>query len=220
MKAMKYSAAIFDLDGTLLDTLEDIADSVNEILKRYSFPQRTLGEIRTFVGNGARNLIIRSLPENTPPGLAEEFLAAYTARYSSNMKNKTRPYDGMPDLLRKLRQNGMKIAVCSNKGDRQVRELCREYFGGLVDAALGELPGIRKKPAPDSIYKVLEMLGASSHEAIYVGDSEVDVITAKNAELPFIGVSWGFRGRAGLEAAGAGLVADNADELFALMTQE
>jgi len=214
---MKYKAAIFDLDGTLLNTLDDIADSVNAMLRMYSFPQRTLDEVRAFVGNGARNLIVKSLPGGVSPSLVDECLSAYAALYSENMSNKTRPYDGILDLLRKLRQNGMKIAVCSNKGDENVKELCFENFGGLVDAASGETPGINKKPAPDSVFKAIEALGADPREVVYIGDSEVDVVTAKNAGLSFIGVSWGYRDKADLQAEGAETIADTPDELLALL---
>ncbi len=214
---MKYKAAIFDLDGTLLNTLDDLADSVNAMLKMYSFPRRTVAELRSFVGNGARNLIARSLPEDSPPTLVDECLSAYIAHYSENMKNKTRPYDGVPDLLQELKKAGMKIAVCSNKGDENVKGLCNEYFGGLVDVASGEVPGIKKKPAPDSIFKAIEALGADPNEVVYIGDSEVDVLTAKNAGISFIGVSWGFRDKADLLAEGAEVIADKADELLALM---
>jgi len=214
---MKYKAAVFDLDGTLLNTLDDLADSVNAMLKMYSFPQRTVAEIRSFVGNGARNLIASSLPENSSPSLVDECLSVYIAHYSKNMNNKTRPYDGVPDLLQHLKQAGIKIAVCSNKGDENVKGLCNEYFGSLVDVASGELPGIKKKPAPDSIFDAIEALGADPNEVVYIGDSEVDVLTAKNAGISFIGVSWGFRDRADLIAEGAEVIADTADELLTLM---
>ncbi|NLM60796.1 MAG: HAD family hydrolase [Clostridiales bacterium] len=211
---MKYRAAIFDMDGTLLDTLEDLADSVNAMLKQYDYPTRTTEEIRTFVGNGARNLIAGAVPAGTAPKRIDECLSAYLAIYEKNMSNKTRPYPGIPELLEKLKLSGMKTAVCSNKGDFNVKNLCEEYFPDLVDTAAGEMPGIRRKPAPDSVLKVLRELNVSPQDAVYIGDSEVDVLTAKNAGLAFIGVTWGFRSRETLLAEGASVIVDTADELL------
>jgi phosphoglycolate phosphatase len=210
---MKYKAAVFDLDGTLLNTLEDIADSVNEMLKMYSFPARSYEEIRSFVGNGARNLIRQSLPADASSELIDECLTVYITHYSNNMRNKTRPYDGVIPLLRELKEKGMKIAVCSNKGDANVKGLCAEYFGGLIDVAAGEVLGIKKKPAPDGVFKAIEDLRADPRDVVYIGDSEVDVITGRNAGIPFVGVSWGFRPREVLIAEGAEIIADTADEL-------
>lgn len=211
---MKYNAVIFDLDGTLIDSLEDLADSVNEMLKKYGFPHRTLEEVRTFVGNGARNLIAKSVPAGTSSEQIDKCLATYLTLYASNMNNKTRPYPGIPEILEKLKDTGVKIAVCSNKGDDNVKDLCEEYFPGLVDIAAGEVPGIMRKPAPDSVLKVIKDLGLSKQDAVYIGDSEVDVRTAKNADMPFIGVSLGFRDSKILYAEGASIVADTADELL------
>jgi phosphoglycolate phosphatase len=211
---MKYKAAIFDLDGTLLDTLEDLTDSVNEMLRQNNFPARTPEEIRTFVGNGARNLIVKSVPAGTGDEQIDKCLSAYLALYENNLNNKTRPYPGMTELLETLRKMGVKIAVCSNKGDGNVKSLCEEYFSGLVDAAAGEMPGIKRKPAPDSVLKAISELSVRVQDAVYIGDSEVDVKTARNAGTAFIGVSWGFRNKDILYAEGASIIADTADELL------
>lgn len=200
---MKYRAAIFDLDGTLLDTLEDLADSVNQTLEAFSLPKRTLAEVRNFVGDGVVQLLERASPRDFPKQTFPELLALYREIYSKTMQNKTAPYRGVPELLEKLKQAGLLVGVCSNKGDPHVKALCMQYFGGLVDAAVGDTPEFRRKPAPDNILKTASLLNVELKEVVYIGDSEVDVETAKNAGVTLICVSWGFRDRAVLEAAGA-----------------
>lgn len=190
---------IFDLDGTLLNTLEDLKDSTNFALSEFGYPERTLDEVRSFVGNGVRKLIERAVPPDCDN--VEECLECFKNHYSENMYNKTAPYDGIVEVLKELRARGLKIGVVSNKFDFAVKELCKKYFDGLIDAAIGQSDEIAKKPAPDGVLKVMEILGAEKDFTIYVGDSDVDVQTAKNANLPCVGVTWGFRDRENLSGA-------------------
>ena len=188
---------VFDLDGTLLNTLEDLLDATNYALRAYGYPERTLAELRRFVGNGAANQIRMSLPEGTPEETVQQVLSAYKPYYTAHCQVKTRPYDGIPEALTALSQE-CSIAIVSNKPDAAVKALCAEYFPGVF--ALGEVPGCPRKPAPDMVYQALAATGAE--KGIYVGDSEVDVVTARNAGMPCVSVLWGFRDRADMEAVG------------------
>lgn len=214
---MAYQTILFDLDGTLLDTLEDLADAVNHILERHRCPQRTLDEVRLFVGNGLGMLMRRSLPaqysQTVSDLLAEELRTYYTA----HSRIKTAPYAGVRELLETLHAAGAKVAVVSNKADEAVGELCSFYFPGLVDAAVGETAGRRPKPAPDAVELALERLHADKTDAVYVGDSQVDLDTAKAAGLPCIAVTWGFRSREDLVKAGAETLADSVEALSRLL---
>ena len=214
---MAYQTILFDLDGTLLDTLEDLADAVNHILERHRCPQRTLDEVRLFVGNGLGMLMRRSLPaqysQTVSDLLAEELRTYYTA----HSRIKTAPYAGVRALLETLQAAGAKVAVVSNKADEAVGELCSFYFPGLVDAAVGETAGRRPKPAPDAVELALERLHVDKTDAVYVGDSQVDLDTAKAAGLPCIAVTWGFRSREDLVKAGAETLADSVEELSRLL---
>ena len=214
---MAYQTILFDLDGTLLDTLEDLADAVNHILERHRCPQRTLDEVRLFVGNGLGMLMRRSLPaqysQTVSDLLAEELRTYYTA----HSRIKTAPYAGVRELLETLHAAGAKVAVVSNKADEAVGELCSFYFPGLVDAAVGETAGRRPKSAPDAVELALERLHADKTDAVYVGDSQVDLDTAKAAGLPCIAVTWGFRSREDLVKAGAETLADSVEELSRLL---
>ena len=214
MSNKKYTTAVFDLDGTLLDTLEDLTASINHMLSLNGFPLRTLGEIRTFVGNGMAKLVERSLPENADMNNFGAYSKQFTQHYGKNSKNKTRAYDGVIDVLCALKNKGIKTAVVSNKMDEQTKPLCREFFGSTVDYAVGQKEGIEKKPAPDSVFDALRTLGSGKEESVYIGDSDVDFMTAKNSGLDFIGVSWGFKGREFLEALGAKTVIDSPQELI------
>lgn len=214
---MAYQTILFDLDGTLLDTLEDLADAVNHILERHRCPQRTLDEVRLFVGNGLGMLMRRSLPaqysQTVSDLLAEELRTYYTA----HSRIKTAPYAGVRELLETLHAAGAKVAVVSNKADEAVGELCSFYFPGLVDAAVGETAGRRPKPAPDAVELALERLHVDKTDAVYVGDSQVDLDTAKAAGLPCIAVTWGFRSREDLVKAGAETLADSVEVLSRLL---
>ena len=178
---------LFDLDGTLLDTLEDLRDSTNEALRQFGYPARTLEEVRRFVGNGAANLIAQAVPRGVDPA---PVLAAFQAYYPAHCQIKTGPYAGIPEALAILREK-YPIAIVSNKPDAAVKPLCAHYFPGIP--AMGEHPGCPRKPAPDMVYQATRAIGAES--CVYVGDSEVDVLTAKNAGVPCLSVLWGFRSR-------------------------
>lgn len=185
---------IFDLDGTLLDTLEDLADGVNYAMDVHGHPRRTLEEVRRFVGNGAKNLIARAVPEGAD---AEAALETFRVYYNAHCQVKTRPYDGILEALAEIRKK-YPVAVVSNKPDSAVKPLCEDYFPGIF--ALGETADCPRKPAPDMVYKAMRAIGVE--KCVYVGDSEVDVTTAKNAGVPCLSVLWGFRDRADIEAAG------------------
>lgn len=200
---MKYRLAIFDLDGTLLNTLTDLAGSVNHALEKNGLPLRSIDEVRNFVGNGIRKLIDRAVPENTAVETADKVFSDFKEHYTIHSADSTAPYEGITELLRVLRKDGCLTAVVSNKADFAVKELCKQYFIGLIDVAIGERSGVPRKPSPESVYEVLEALGVSQREAVYIGDSDVDVMTAKNAGLDLIAVDWGFRERELLQKSGA-----------------
>ena len=212
-----YQTVIFDLDGTLLDTLQDLADSTNYALSVHRMPARTLEEVRTFVGNGVGRLIHLAVPEGTPAEEEAACLADFRAHYLLNMENKTAPYPGIPELLDALRAAGVRTAVVSNKFDGAVKGLCRNYFGDRIEAAIGESQGVARKPAPDTVLRALAELGMPREGAVYIGDSDVDIETAKNAGLPCISVSWGFRSRAFLTGHGAQTIADTVEALKELL---
>lgn len=197
---MRYNTVIFDLDGTLLDTLGDLRDSVNFALANNGLPQRSTEEIRAFVGNGIRLLIERAVPPHTHIEVVDKCFADFKEHYKSNSANLTKPYDGVIDLLKCLSAEGVKIAVVSNKADFAVKILAEEYFKGLLDCAYGERAGVPRKPAPDSVFAAIEEMSGDIDKAVYIGDSEVDVETAKNAHLPCIAVTWGFRDKSVLES--------------------
>lgn len=213
---MKKNIIIFDLDGTLLNTLDDLADSTNFALSSLKYPQKTLEEIRNFVGNGVAKLIERAIPQGIQNPNFEKCLTIFKQYYSQNMYNKTKPYDGIIEMLTELRNQGCKVAVVSNKFDAAVKELCKKYFDNLVDIAIGEdeVHGIKKKPAPDTVNKVLELFSAKKEDSIYVGDSDVDIMTAKNSELSCISVTWGFRDIDFLKQHGADIIIDKPEQLL------
>lgn len=198
-----YKLAVFDMDGTILDTLEDLKDSTNFALEKCGYPVRTYDEVRRFVGNGIRKLIERAVPEGLTTEQIDRVHEVFTEHYKVHCADKTKAYDGIKPLLEKLRASGVKTAVVSNKADYGVQELCKEYFDGLFDYAVGEREGIRRKPAPDAVNEALRVLGIDKSEAVYIGDSDVDFETAKNAELPCISVLWGFRDEEFLREKGA-----------------
>ena len=200
---MKYELAIFDLDGTILDTLDDLTDAVNAALAASHFPARTREEVRGFVGNGIRLLIERAVPSGTNTAQIDTVFAHFKKYYAAHCADRTAPYAGVRELLQMLRAAGCRVAVLSNKADFAVQTLCARYFDGLLDAAAGERAGVLRKPAPDGVWALLSSLKVSRERAVYIGDSEVDVQTAQNAGLDAILVDWGFRTAAQLRAAGA-----------------
>ena len=190
---------LFDLDGTLLSTLEDLTDAVNYTLRHYGCPERTLEEIKTFVGYGAYNLIRSALPGKDTDPTTEEALAFYQDYYDTHSQIKTRPYDGVLEALAEISRE-FPVAIVSNKPDRATKPLCRDYFGGDI-YALGQSDETPKKPAPDMLHKAMKTIGVET--CIYVGDSEVDVQTAQNTGVPCLSVLWGFRDKACLAAHGS-----------------
>ena len=213
---MRYRTVLFDMDGTLLDTLEDLRDSVNHMLEKYGQPLCTLDQTRRYVGNGARLLLRRAMGDALSPEQEDARLKEYQDWYLAHNCIRTHPYPGMAALLDTLRREGVRTAVVSNKPHANTVDLAARFFPGLP--AFGQRPGIPPKPAPEMVWAALRELGAPRDEvALYVGDSEVDVQTAQNSGLDLIGVSWGFRGRALLRQAGAVRIADTAEELLALM---
>ena len=200
---MKYSLIIFDLDGTLLNTLADLAGSLSFALERLDLPKRSIDEVRRFVGNGIPKLIERAVPAGTSAQTTQEVLSAFTEHYRVHCADSTVPYDGIYDMLAALRSSGRKAAVVSNKSDYAVQALCEKYFGDTFSAVAGARPGIMKKPAPDAVNAVLSQLGIDRQDAVYIGDSEVDIETAANARMDCISVDWGFRSREQLLLSGA-----------------
>lgn len=210
---------IFDLDGTLLFTLEDLKNSTNFALGQFGFPQRSLDEVKEFVGNGVRKLIERAVPEGTNDEVTEDVLRIFKENYSQNMYNCTKPYNSIEKLLSELKQKGLKTAVVSNKFDTAVKNLCNKYFNGLIDAAIGQRDDVPKKPAPDGVLKAIDELNCNADNCIYVGDSDVDVLTAANCELPCIGVSWGYRDAALLKSKGADYIVNDPLEILDLIEE-
>lgn len=210
----QYSTYIFDLDGTLLYTLGDLAASCNYALCEMNMPERSLDEVRRFVGNGVRKLIERAVPEGTSEETTEQTLAIFRAHYLEHGLDSTKPYEGIDEMLSELKRRGKNIAVVSNKFYDATRQLCRHFFPETVGVAIGEREGIDKKPAPDTVIAALRELGVSSEGAVYVGDSEVDVQTARNCGMPCISVLWGFRDKAFLLENGACQFADSPEDIL------
>ena len=192
---MRYIAVIFDMDGTILDTLDDLAGSVNHSLALYGYPLRSRDEIRSFLGNGMIRLIHLSVPEGISKEQEEAVLNEHKSYYPMHSGDMTKPYDGIVDLLSELKNRGIKTAVVSNKSDANVKALVSQFFDGLFDVSIGSMEGVARKPAADMVNMALERLGVSKEDAIYIGDSEVDLNTAKNSQLDMITVTWGFRDR-------------------------
>lgn len=190
---MAIKTVIFDLDGTLLYSLEDLKDSVNFVMKKHGFREYTIDEVREAIGNGVRLLMERILPKDIDKNLFEECLSEFKENYSKNMYNKTKPYDGVLDMLKALREEGYKIAVLSNKFDSAVKELSKKYFGELVDLAVGQKEGVKEKPSPLGIQEIAKELDTDVETCVMVGDSEVDIQTANNAGIDCISVTWGYK---------------------------
>lgn len=202
------------MDGTILDTLQDLADTMNHALQINGFPVRALDEIRQFVGNGIGKLVERAVPNGTSEEEIKAVRRDFDRYYKVHCADTTCPYDGIPELLADLKANGCKTAVVSNKADYGVQELCKEYFDGIFDAAVGERQGIARKPSPDSVNEVLKLLNCSKEESVYIGDSDVDIDTAKNAGMDCIVVGWGFRDKDFLLSKGAETYVAEPEEIF------
>ena len=207
------SAVIFDLDGTLLNTLGDLASSVNFALRECGYPERTVDEVCSFIGNGVVVLIHRSVPSGTSEKDEKRCFEVFRKTYLEHMEDTTAPYDGISGLLAGLSERGVKTAVVSNKLDAGVKGLCKKYFP-LLDCAFGVNSESERKPAPVNVFRALSELGVSKEEALYVGDSEVDIQTARNAGLEMLGVTWGYRSRESLLKAGAKAVVDTPAEIL------
>lgn len=215
----KYKMVIFDMDGTILDTLEDLKNCINYALKVSGFPTRTLDEVRMFVGNGLLKLVERAVPAGTTQKEKEDVFEQLKAYYKEHCTDNTKAYAGIHDLLVALRKEGYMTVVVSNKADFAVQELVRDYFEGLFDYAVGEREDVRKKPAPDSVNAILDACGLMPYDAIYVGDSDVDIETAKNAHMNCISVLWGFRDRTFLEEHGASVYAEKPEDILSLLAK-
>lgn len=214
---MKYKALICDLDGTLLNTLEDLMDSVNYGLTNHDMRNITLEQTRRFVGNGVGKLIERAVPEGTSQEDIADVLKDFRSYYNEHSQDKTKPYEGVVEMLKEAKAQGMKLAIVSNKIDSAVGELAEVYFKGLIDVAIGETKDVPKKPAPDMLYKALDQLGLKKDEAVFIGDSDVDVATGLNSSMDMITVLWGFRDKEELMEAGAKVFIEKPEELFKWM---
>ena len=217
---MKYKAVVFDLDGTLLYTLEDLYLATNHGLTANGLPPISREDVRRYVGNGYRQLARLASPAGTPDAMQEQVLAEFNAYYHVHSLDHTGPYPGIPELLERLRTAGLPMAVVSNKGDVAVQDLMRHFFPGCFSAVAGEREGIRRKPAPDTVNAVMEAMGVTAREVVYVGDSEVDVRTAANVGCDHIIVTWGYRDRNELEAEGEKVFADSCEELEQILLGE
>lgn len=209
----KYKTYIFDLDGTLLSTLADLAASTNYALRTHHMPERSLDEVRRFVGNGVKKLMERAIPDGLSNPLFEETFATFRQHYMQHNLDTTQPYPGIMQLLEQLKAEGKNIAVVSNKFYAATRELCRHFFGDLVPVAIGEREDIRKKPAPDTVIEALRELGVDKEGAVYIGDSDVDIMTAKNSGMPCVSVLWGFRDKEFLLEHGATTLISKPEEM-------
>ena len=190
---MKYTTIVFDCDGTLLDTLTDLRNAVNYVLRAHDLPERSIPEVKAALGNGVAHLMRQSLPDSISEAQFNTYLDEFKAYYGEHLQDYTAPYPGMLDVLDTLRAKGYKLAIVSNKIQEGITPLNKEYFGDRLPVAIGERPGLQRKPAPDMVLQALKELDSSQDESIYIGDSEVDVATAKNSGLLCIGVTWGFR---------------------------
>lgn len=217
-KDMKhFNTVIFDLDGTLLNTLTDLHLSVNKALAEGGFPARTESEVRSALGNGYHYLMEHCAPAGTEEHKIKEILAVFEDYYYRHSMDNTRPYDGIPETIDLLNAKGFKMAIVSNKGMKAVKELARHFFGDSIGIAIGESEKVRRKPAPDSVAEAMSLLGSTKEETLYVGDSEVDIATAKNAGIDCLSVSWGFRTREQLIASGATDIIDRPSQIAAFL---
>lgn len=208
-----YKTYIFDLDGTLLDTLNDLHASCNYALRTHGMPERSVEEVRQFVGNGVKKLMERAIPNGLDNPLFEDTLQTFRQHYLLHNLDTTRPYPGIMEMLGKLKEQGKNIAVVSNKFYTATQDLCKHFFGDTIQVAIGEREDIKKKPAPDTVLEALRQLQATKQDAVYVGDSDVDVETARNSGIPCISVLWGFRSKSFLLSHGATTFIESPSEL-------
>lgn len=216
---MMTQLVIFDMDGTILDTLQDLADATNVVLKNNGYPTHSIDRIRQFVGNGIGKLIERALPGGTDAQTQARILREFSDYYRVHCADHTKPYEGVCEMLLALRAEGVRTAVVSNKADFAVQALVADYFNGLFDFALGETAARPKKPAPDMVLAAIEACGVPQERAVFVGDSEVDVETAQNAGVRGVFVTWGFRDAATIRAAGGKRLVDSPTELLTFLKE-
>lgn len=213
---MKYKSYIFDLDGTLLDSLTDLAASCNYALRMNNMPERTIDEVRMFVGNGVRKLMERAISKGDNNELFEKTYSDFRKHYLIHNLDHTSPYKGVLKMLQALKNNGCNIAVVSNKFYAATQELVSHFFGEYVSVAIGERENIKKKPSPDTVFEALRQLNVDKDNAVYIGDSDVDVMTAKNSGIPCISVLWGFRNKKFLIDHGANVFVEKPSEILFL----
>lgn len=217
---MKYDAILYDMDGTVLNTVDDLCDSMNHALELFSFPPISPSQTASFLGNGAKRYAELACPVGTDAATVEKVLTVYKPWYNEHCRIKTAPYEGVVEMMKRLKALGVKQAVVSNKPNSAVKPLAEKFFPGLLELAVGESKEIRRKPAPDSVLSSAEQMNVPLEKCVYIGDSEVDIETAKNAGMDMIAVTWGFRSIEQLISAGAKNTADSAAELFEMLTQE
>ena len=216
---MKYKFAIFDMDGTILDTLSDLTNSTNFALKSNGFPERTREEVRSFIGDGVIELIERACPKNTDEESVKKVFYAFCDYYKKHGEDCTKPYDGMLETLATLKKEGVLLGVLSNKLEQAVIPLCKKYFDGVFDFVAGDKEGVRRKPYPDGILAMIEKSGVEKQQVVYIGDSEVDILAGKNAAVDVISAGWGYRNKDVLSSVGAKLIADNPLSLVDIITK-
>lgn len=212
------STWVFDLDGTLLDTLTDLSVSVNHALRLHGLPPRSVQDVRRFLGNGIRRLMEQSVPRQTSPELFEEVFSSFRTHYMEHCLDQTRPYEGVMPLLQSLSDRGLRLAIVSNKLQPAVTELHQRFFSSVIPVAIGESAEVRRKPWPDAVFAALRRLGSQPSEAVYVGDSEVDLETARRSGLPCVSVLWGFRDRRDLVEAGATCLVETPADILSLLS--
>ena len=217
---MKYQAVLFDMDGTVLDTLDDLCDSINHSLAEFSLPPVSREHVRQCLGNGAAFLVSHSIPAGISPDLEADVLAFYKPWYDAHCLIKTAPYEGILPMMQSLKEQGLRLAIISNKPDRAVQELSDAFFPGLLELSVGESPSVRRKPAPDTVLTAASQIGLSVGQCVYVGDSEVDLETARNAGMDCISVTWGFRDEAQLIEAEASVLVRTPEELESLLLRD
>ena len=210
--SMKYDAIFFDLDGTVVDSLQDLADAVNHTMRHFGLPERTIDELKPHLGWGVGHLMRAILPE-LPQEKVDEVLDHYRPYYARHARDKSHPFDGILPMMERLKANGLPLAILSNKPDAAVQPLARQYFSDLVSLAVGELEGVRRKPHPDMVEAAARQLNVPLARCLYVGDTEVDIDTAKNAGIDCACVTWGFRTREQLKQAGASIIVDTPEAL-------